>query len=1032
MPLSAESARTEAGTVRAIVLAVALLTAPAAIFHDTLSGLLGEHPRVVAAVVTATALVLAWTVWRLHRWHLDRIRRAGSFAESIIAVLVDAVVVIDHRGRILLFNDSAERLFGYPREEVLGRNVSLLMPEPTASAHDAYLKRYLNDHQRRVIGQGRVVSALRRDGSTFPARLALGETELRGEPAFVGVLTDVSAQAAAEQRVRQLGKAIDASADAIYVTDSNGLIEYVNPAFTTLTGLSFEQAVGTSPRTLESEDMSPEVRQQMWQTLARGEAWRGRIPHRRLPGLQGPQAESYWTDTTIASFCDDDGKIAGYVSILADISDEVAREEAEALAKESAELRAKIGAILQTAAPLKEKLGSSLDAILAIEGLRLQQKAGIFLRSEDGSNLELFVLRGSFSERFTHIERCVPSGSCLCGRAALIGELLISDECLCDPRHEHRFDDMQPHGHYIVPLNGGREVIGVLFLYTDPFPLRNEERIETLRLIGELIGLAIGNDRLQQQLIAARDAALEAGRAKGQFLANMSHEIRTPMNGVLGMLELLQDGELNPQHAEFVQTARNSALALLDILNDILDFSKIEAGKLDLEYIDFDLRELVDDVGAIFSERAEKKGLELICYTDPTIPRMLRGDPTRLRQILVNLVSNALKFTESGEVALKVTPEDAEGARIRVAFSVRDTGIGMSPDVQARVFQSFVQADGSTTRRFGGTGLGLAICRQLVDLMGGRIAVESELGKGSLFRFSLDLDRGNADLPALQEAGEGSPLRGIRTLIVDDNATNRTILAHYLGSWFMNHSAAQDAHGGFEQLRQAQAEGRPFLVAVIDMAMPGMDGLELARRIKQDPALRNTHLLMLSSIGLGTRETLEAGIERCLLKPVRQSALFDALLSVLAPTLNLSTTPVTAPEEHKYGGRVLLAEDNRVNQLVVTRLLARLGLPLELAENGREAVQKALSGSYDLIFMDCQMPEMDGYEATRAIRSAEQNGGHSHRTIVAMTAGAMPEDRALCMQAGMDDYVTKPLTRDALVEVLERWLPTTGTQPAGP
>jgi PAS domain S-box-containing protein len=987
------------------------------------SNIPGTNSSVILGLLVLGVFGAAWLGWWLTKPLLVRLQKAELLSSSIIAVLVDAIIVIDQRGRILVFSPAAERLFGYAKEEVLGRNVNVLMPEPDASAHDGYIQRYLRDREARVIGKGRIVSARRKSGETFPARLSVGELSTSREAAFVGILSDVSEQHAAQRKIQQLAQAIDASADAVYITDRDGLIEFVNPAFTALTGLSHEQAIGLSPRALESERMPPALQTAMWEALARGDAWRGRVLNRRAIRPENDSAsEAYWTDTTITPFCDDNGSIAGYVAIQQDISERVSREEADALGRECAELRVAIGSILHSQQPLADKLRQSLAALLALQGLTLQQRGGIFLRSADGTQLEMSVLLGHFSDDFIRCEQCVPLGSCLCGRAAVSGEVLVSDDCFCDPRHERRYDGMTAHGHYIIPLKNGDNVLGVLFLYTDPHPLRSDERIDTLRLIGEMMGLAIANHQLQHQLINARDAALEAARVKSQFLANMSHEIRTPMNGVLGMLDLLRDSGLSHQNAEFAATAYNSAVALLEILNDILDYSKIEAGKLDLEQIDFDLQDLIGDIGAIFAERAANKGLELICYADPELPRILRGDPTRLRQILVNLIGNALKFTEQGEVALNVTGLHSDDDPVRLSFSIRDTGIGISSEAQAKLFHSFIQADGSTTRKYGGTGLGLSICKQLVELMGGRIAVDSVPGQGSRFWFDLALARGDENLPAFKIANDNKPLRGLRMLIVDDNATNRQILEHYLNSWSIEHASAENALSGLNQLRQASVEGRPFVAAIIDMAMPGMDGLSLARRIKDDPALANMHLVMLSSIGLDVRETREVGIERWLIKPVRQSALFDALVGILAPALCRPPQEPLPPRGPSFQGRILLVEDNRVNQLVVTQWLARFGLTPDIANNGREALAKTARQDYDLIFMDCQMPEMDGYQATRAIREQESATHGPRRAIVAMTAGAMREDRDLCLTAGMDDYVTKPLTREVLIGVLERWL----------
>ena len=845
---------------------------------------------------------------------------------------------------------------------------------------------------RRVMNSGIpelniVESQLQSDGrqvwiNTNKVPLRNTDGEITG---VIGTFADITEQQNTEEAVKNsrdyLNRIINAVADPIFVSDRQHRMVMVNDAFCQLSGRVREEIIGKTPADLYPPDIARNFMEMDNQVFESGKE----TSNEEISVDRDGNRQFLITKKTVYEAPNGEKFIVGVINNITD------RLKAEEILRES-----------------EERFRLLIEGVRDYAILMLDKEGRIVSWNKSAERIKGYHAEEIIGQHFSRF---------------------YTNEDLINGKPERELKTAVAEGKY--EEEGWRVKKDGSLFWANVIITAVRDETGALRGFSKITRDITDRKRIEEEILESRDAALESVRLKSEFLANMSHEIRTPMNGVIGMTGLLLDTELTEEQREFTETVRSSADALLTIINDILDFSKIEAGKLHFEKLDFDLRQVVESTVELLAERAQNKQIELASLVASNVPTTLRGDAGRIRQVLLNLAGNAVKFTEHGEVTICLTRESETETHVTVRFAVSDTGIGISKDAQSKLFQAFVQADGSTTRKYGGTGLGLTISKQIVEMMGGEIGIESEPGKGSTFWFIARMEKQAAN------SGESKPaprrdLHELKVLIVDDNQTNRRIFAHQTASWGMIPREADGGRAAIESLRAAARKGEPFDVALLDLMMPEMDGLELARQIKSDAELSAVRLILMPSYGnRGDAELArEIGISAYLTKPVRQSQLFDSLATVMGESEpeNSSAPPSNTPmvkqslEESKIaeGLHILIAEDNAVNQKVALRQIQKLGCRADVAGNGVEALAALAENSYDIVLMDCQMPLMDGYETTAEIRRRE--GASKHTIIIAMTANAMQGDREKCLVAGMDDYIGKPIRFDEFQETLSRWI----------
>lgn len=931
--------------------------------------------------------------------------------QTLIDSIGDAVVATDSSGKVIIWNPGAEKIFGYRRKEAIGRPIDELIGGPEEREARKITRNILN---RRVSNF--TATRYRKDGK--PVIVSISASPVVYKNYLIGgvaVYKDIGELVQKDRLLAHTNKLLRAIGDI-----NQMIIQIKNPRWLleqAVSSLHQNGKYGLVRTVLVDEQLKPVAH------IGRGDR---KFLKRLTPCLEKVlknKRSLFIPDLSKSRICQQcpRRKSGGWAAVF--------------LLEHNREIFGAMqvgysGEIFDQAGEVKmlEEIAGDLGfALSSIKKEKEKQKVETELKNLQQfqekiltSLAEGIVVENSVG-RITYVN---PALEQMLGyrRGELLGRhwsVLIPEDQLEQVRNRSRARKSKTRERYEARLKtrDGRSIPVLIHAHA---VFENKKFSGVVSAITDISNLK----KIEEDLRLSREEALSASKAKSEFLANMSHEIRTPMNGIIGMIELALQTELTEEQLQFLKAARASAESLLTILNDILDFSKIEARMIELVPAEFNLHNSITEIVATLALQAHQKGLELLCHVPPSLPENVIGDTSRLRQVLLNLVSNAIKFTEQGEVAVEVEEESRTEREIKLHFSVRDTGIGIAPEKLESIFQPFVQADASFSRRYGGTGLGLAITSQLVQLMGGRIWAESELGRGSRFHFTVKLGlapkKKPRAVPATLEA-----VYGLRVLVVDDNLTNRVILQEMLQSWRMKPEVASSGPQAIQLIQAALSRKEAYGLFLLDLSMPDMDGFTLIKKIKEIEGAREVPIIILTSadrVG-DLQQAKELGAQGYLVKPVRPSDLLDTIMAIKGSAtgehrLEAPITEHLLPEfRRKYN--ILLAEDNPVNQKVAVHLLQKKGHRVTVAENGRQALEILEKEKFDLVLMDVQMPEMDGFEATRKIREREKVGGQ-HLPIVAMTAHAMKGDREKCLEAGMDDYLAKPLYPEELYRVVER------------
>ena len=915
-----------------------------------------------------------------------------------------AVMITDIDARIEYVNDAFVRLTGFSRDQVMGQNPRLL------SAGKTPPEVYLGMWQTLTSGQswsGKFINRTRDGYERTEAAIITPLRDIHGRICnYVAVKEDITERQRSEDELRKLYLAVEQSPESIVITNTSAEIEYVNQAFIHATGYSREEALGLNPRVLKSGKTPPATYQEMWDALTRGDTWSGILFNRRKDGSE------YEEQATITPVRQADGHVSHYLAIKENVT------EKRRMTNELAQYRSNLEQLVATRTAELTKVYESLR----VAG---EEQMAIFETATSGMALikdRIFVRTNKrLCELFGWVEGAMVGQPTAIwypdAEAARQGSEPVYEQIWKGKAHRREQQLMRRDGSLFWARLTGRAV-------DVKFP-----ELGTVWVVDDISDERASAETMRQ----AKELAEEAARTKANFLANMSHEIRTPMNAVIGMTHLMLKTELLPRQRDYMKKIMDSGQHLLGIINDILDVSKIEAGKLAIEHIDFDLEKVLANVSNLISEKVAAKGLEFIIDVDRNVPHSLVGDPLRLSQVLINYANNAVKFTASGEVDVMVRVRKQTEQEVLLYFAVRDTGIGLTPEQCSKLFQSFQQADSSTTREFGGTGLGLAISKKLVDMMQGEVGVESVPGQGSIFWFTARLGLG---LGAPRQRMLNADLQGHRALVVDDNESARAVLRDMLEGMGLVVEESENGLTAIHAVDQAELRNQPFDFVFLDWLMPDMNGVETARRLRVRPLKRIPNMVMVTAFGREEvlMEANEAGVRDVLIKPVSASMLFDCVMSMLGQAHGGRRSSAEIPSLSAEnlasikGARILLVEDNDLNQEVATELLRDAGFIVDVAENGEIALEKMQQASFDLVLMDMQMPVMDGLTATREIRKLPD---FAALPIIAMTANVQASDRLRCSEAGMNDHLAKPIDPELLWQCLLRWIPSRASRSTG-